>query len=262
MTIRKQLGRLIEMNYAEQWVPNHIAFQILVNRYGDRLISELIEALADDDAEVRLLATELLDEANAERAAPAIPSLVEMLSDDDLNVVVTAVLALKRLSHFARSALPALKLLMRDKDEYLQIVAAATIGKISPEDPSTIPILVAGLDSSNPVHRASSCEFLGDRLHSAALNTMNLFGDSNFTVRFAATKAYSRFTGDWLHAVAVCVEMLKDDNETNRVMASACLLSIRHYVGDHLDLLKMALNDVSWQARIDIEQVLYELRKQ
>ena len=45
-------------------------------------------------------------------------------------------------------------------------------------------------------------------------------------------------------------------------MGAECLLSIRRYVGDHLDLLTMALAEVSWQARLDIEQVLAELRRQ
>ena len=55
--------------------------------------------------------------------------------------------------------------------------------------------------------------------------------------------------------------MLKDENATNRAMGGECLLSIRRYVGDHLDLLTMAMAECSWQARIDIEEVLAELRR-
>jgi hypothetical protein len=91
---------------------------------------------------------------------------------------------------------------------------------------------------------------------------MTLLSDEDFLVRFATGKAIGRTFNNWMHAVAVCVAMLKDDNATNRAMGGECLLSIRRYVGDHLDLLTMAMMaDCSWQARIDIEQVLAELRR-
>ena len=70
-----------------------------------------------------------------------------------------------------------------------------------------------------------------------------------------------RTFNNWMHAVAVCVAMLKDENATNRAMGAECLLTIGRYVGDHLDLLTMAMADSSWQARLDIEQVLAELRR-
>ncbi len=257
--IRKELERLIALNYAEQWVPNHIAFQQILERHGDRIIAGLIECLPDEDAEVRQMAAGLLEEAG-KRAEPAVHELTLRLTDEDRSVVVTAMFALKRLAQFARSALPTLKVLMANHEPHLRIVAAGTIGKIAPEDPSTVPILVAALDDPNSLNRAAACEFLGERRHSAVLNTMKLLNDPDFLVRFAASKAYSKFTGDWMHAVAICVAALKDDNETNRAIAAECLLSIRRFVGDHIDLLTMALADCSWQSRLDIEEVLHRLR--
>ena len=260
--IRKELEHLIALNYAEQWVPNHIAFQQLLERHGDRIIAGLIECLPDEDAEVRQLAAGLLEEAG-ERAEPAVHALTERLTDEDRSVVVTAMFALKRLAQFARSAIPAIKIVMANTTEpYLKIVAAATLGKIAHDNPDCIPILVAALDDPDSLNRAAGCEFLGERRHSAVLNTMKLFNDPDFVVRFAASKAYSKWTGNWINAVAICVAMLKDDNETNRAMGAECLLSIRRQVQDHLDLLTMAIADCSWQARIDIEELLAELRRQ
>jgi HEAT repeat protein len=259
--IRNELERLIEINHAEQWVPNHIAFQQLLERYGERIIAGLIECLTDEDAEFRQLAAGLLEEAG-KRAEPAVHALIQRLSDEDNSVVVTAMFALKRLAPFARSAIPALKELMENHEPHSRIVAAATIGKIAPEDQSTVPILVAALNDPNSLNRATACEFLGERRHSAVLNTMKLFNDPDFLVRFAASKAYSKFTGNWMHAVAICVAALKDDNETNRAIAAECLLSIRRFVQDHVDLLQMAIADCSWQSRLDIEEVLAELRRQ
>ena len=260
--IRNELERLIALNYAEKWVPNHIAFPQLLERHGDRLIAGLIDCLPDEDAEVRQLAAGLLEEAG-NRAEPAVHALTERLTDEDRSVVVTAMFALKRLAQFARSAIPALKVILTNSREpYFQIVAAATLGKIAPENPDSIPILVAALDDPNSLNRAAGCEFLGERRHSAVLNTMKLFNDPDFLVRFAASTAYSKWTGDWMNPTAICVAMLKDDNETHRAMGAECLLSIRRYVGDHLDLLTMAMADSSWQARLDIEELLAELRRQ
>ena len=90
---------------------------------------------------------------------------------------------------------------------------------------------------------------------------MTLLSDEDFVVRFATGKAIGKVVGNYFHAVAVCVEILKDEDETNRAMGAECLLSIRRYVGDHLDLLTMAMADVSWQARLDIEELLAELRR-
>jgi HEAT repeat protein len=260
--IRNELDRLVEFDNIGIVVPRHVAFHRLFERHGDPLIAALIECLSDEKAEVRHFAVVLLGEAG-DQAEPAVPALIERLADSEHNVVVMAMIALKRLAQFARSAIPEIKRVLADtSDSHLRIVAAATLGKIDPTAPDSIPILVAALNDPESINRAVACEFLGERKHSAAMNTMKLFNDPDFVVRFAAAKTYSKWTGDWLHAVAVCVAILKDDNATNRAMATACLLSIRHYIGDHLDLLTMAMADCSWQARLDIEEVLAELRRQ
>lgn len=258
--IRKELDRLVEFNNIGIVVPRHVVFHRLFERFGDHLIAALIECLSDENEDVRQLAVELLGEAD-NQAEPAVPALIERLSDKEHNVVVMAMLALKRLSRFAQSAISEIRRVLADtSDSHLRIVAAATLGKIDPTDPDSIPLLVASLNDSESINRAAACEFLGERRHSAAMNTMKLFNDPDFVVRFAASKAYSKWTGDWLHAVAVCVAMLKDDNATNQAMATACLLSIRHYIGDHLDLLQMAIEDTQGETRVNLEQLLNQLR--
>ena len=189
-------------------------------------------------------------------------SLIAELSSPDRLVRHNASLALHKLGNAARPAIPALKRLLADSSEpYLQIFAAGAIRNIAPEDPAAIPVLVAALDDPIAIHRMAACEFLGQRQHSAALDTMKLFNDPDFVVRFAAAEAYSKFTGNWMHAVAMAVEMLKDANPTNRAMAAEGLLSLRRQARDHLDLLQMALVDAPWEVRLDIEEVLDQLRR-
>ena len=194
----------------------------------------------------------------------SIEALIADLASPDRLLRMEAIWTLKKFGEVARPAIPALKLVMADTSEpYLQIVAAGTVTKIAPEDPSPTPVLVQGLKDTVSLHRVAAIEFLGERRSkTAVLNAMTLLSDDDFLVRFATGKAIGRTFNNWMHAVAVCVAMLKDDNATNRAMGGECLLSIRRYVGDHLDLLTMAMADVSWQARIDIEEVLAELRRQ
>jgi HEAT repeat protein len=191
-------------------------------------------------------------------------TLIADLASPDRLLRMEAIWTLKKFGEVARPAIPALKLVMADTSEpYLQIVAAGTVTKIAPEDPSPTPVLVQGLKDTVSLHRVAAIEFLGERRSkTAVLNAMTLLSDDDFLVRFATGKAIGRTFNNWMHAVAVCVAMLKDDNATNRAMGGECLLSIRRYVGDHLDLLTMAMADGSWQARLDIEQVLAELRRQ
>ena len=190
-------------------------------------------------------------------------TLIADLASPDRLLRMEAIWTLKKFGEVARPAIPALKLVMADTSEpYLQIVAAGTVTKIAAEDPSPTPVLVQGLKDTVSLHRVAAIEFLGERRSkTAVLNAMTLLSDDDFLVRFATGKAIGRTFNNWMHAVAVCVAMLKDDNATNRAMGGECLLSIRRYVGDHLDLLTMAMADSSWQARLDIEQVLAELRR-
>lgn len=190
-------------------------------------------------------------------------TLIADLASSDRQVRMEAIWTLKKLGESARPAIPALKVVMADTSEpYLQIMAAGTVSKVSPEDPSPTPVLVQGLKDTVSLHRVAAIEFLGERRSkTAVLNAMTLLSDDDFLVRFATGKAIGKTFGNWMHAVAICVAMLKDENATNRAMGGECLLSIRRYVGDHLDLLTMAMAECSWQARIDIEEVLAELRR-
>lgn len=191
-------------------------------------------------------------------------TLIADLASSDRQVRMEAIWILKKFGESAQPAIPALKVVMADTTEpYFQIMAAGAITRIDPTDPAPTPVLVAGLKDEVSLHRVAAIEFLGERRSkTAVLNAMTLLSDDDFLVRFATGKAIGRTFNNWMHAVAVCVAMLKDENATNRAMGGECLLSIRLYVGDHLDLLTMAIADVSWQARLDIEEVLAELRRQ
>ena len=260
--IRQELLRLIALNNAEQWVPHHIAFQQLLDRHGDRLVPGLIECLTDEDAEVRRLAVALLSEGRPQSDV-AVPALIERLTDEDLLVRNSAVWALMEFGDAARPAIPGLKRLLDDHaDHRLRLGVAGAISRIAPEDPVALPVLIEGLRNPLGIHRATACEFLGERRNKkGVLNAMTLLSDPEFSVRFAAGVAVGKTFNNWLHAVAVCVAMLKDADWITRRAGKECLLSLGAHAKPDMDLLKMAIVDAPWEARLDLEEALDELRK-
>ena len=259
--IRQELLRLIALNNAEQWVPEHIAVQKLLDRHGNRLIPGLIECLGDDDAEIRRLALALLSEGRP-LSDVAVPAMIERLADSDRLVRNSTVWALMEFGEAARPAIPALKRLL-DDEQTIRLNAAGAISKIAPDDASALPVLVEGLRDPNAIHRATACEFLGERRSkTAVLNAMALLSDPEFSVRFAAGVAVGKTFNHWFHAVAVCVAMLKDADWITRSAGKECLLSLGAHAKADMDLLQMALVDAPWEARLDIEEALDELRRQ
>ena len=189
--------------------------------------------------------------------------IADLVSPDRL-LRSESISSLKEIGVAARSAIPALKRVMMDGSEpFLQIVAAGAVGAIVRDDPDAVPVLVAALDDPIGFHRATACELLGERRHkSGVLCTMKVLNDEEFSVRFAAAEAIGLTFGNWLHAVAICVAMLKDADSAIRAMGVESILSIKMFVQNDLDLLQMAVADASWEARLDIEEVLAQLRSE
>lgn len=194
----------------------------------------------------------------------SIESLIADLASPDRLVRSESISSLKEIGVAARSAVSALKQVMNDGSEpFLQIIAAGAVGAIARDDPDAVPVLVAALDDPIGFHRATACELLGERRHkSGVLCTMKVLNDEDFSVRFAAAEAIGLTFGDWLHAVAVCVAMLKDADSSIRAVGVESILSIKMFVQNDLDLLQMAVADASWEARLDIEEVLAQLRSE
>ena len=150
--IRNELQRLINLNHAEQWVPDHIALKQL-QAYGDGLMTGLIECLGDKNAEIRLLAVGLLDEAG-QRAEPSIPDLIQAISDSERLVGVAAVFALRKFGLKAAEMIPVLKLWLHDGHSCIRLLAAVTIIKLDPErKDELLPIVQEARNSTDPMFK-------------------------------------------------------------------------------------------------------------
>ncbi len=191
-----------------------------------------------------------------------IERLIRNLGESDRVVRCNALWSLKELGEQAKPALAAIKPLLHNTSEpYLQIVAAGAIGAVDRSDPEAVPVLIAALNDPKPAHRSLACEFLGERRHkSGVLCVTTLFNDESFTVRFAAAEAIGLTFGNWLHAIGMCLELLRDIDETNRFIGAENLLSIKQYIQNDLDVISMAISTADWEVRIDLEEVLHQLR--
>ncbi len=81
-------------------------------------------------------------DAIARIGEPAVPVLVQSLSDPDPGVRAQAARALARMGVTAKPAVPDLVKALRDSDEGVQIAAARALGQIGPAASEALPALV------------------------------------------------------------------------------------------------------------------------
>lgn len=260
--IRHELQRLIALNEAEQRVREDIAYEDLLELFGDRLTRGLIDCLHDHDSDFRLMAIELLAECRLP-SEEMINALIERLTDNHRVVRVAAVELLRKIGTEAQSAISALKRLLEDRSEpFIRLSAAGAISTIAPEDTAALPVILEGLNDPVGIHRATVCEFIGNRRNKlAVLHLIPLLNAPELSVRFAAGVAVGKTFGNWFHAVAACMAMLTDSDWTTRCAGKECLLSIGPHAKADLGPLKKALVDASWESRLDIEEVIAGLQR-
>lgn len=157
VNIREELCRFIRLNYAEQWVPAHIALEQL-ERFGDDLIPGLIECLNDRYPEVRDLAVELLSEARP-RSNVAVPDLIARLDDEDWVVVTGVIFHIKFFGPIAAAAIPQIEPWLESPNEYSRLMAAVTIIHLDPSRTEFLPTIREATMSDHPSVKRSAREF-------------------------------------------------------------------------------------------------------
>lgn len=156
MTIRQELLQFIWLNQEDQFVPTHIALGQLHERFADALISGLMECLTDEEPEVRLIAVELLIEA---KANVAVPALIERLGDGDRLVQIAVLTGIGSFGRLAVDAIHHLHPWLDSEDEYLRILAAIAVISIDEYRTELLPVIRAALKSDNPAVRSLALDF-------------------------------------------------------------------------------------------------------
>jgi len=157
--IRDELCRLIRLNEEERWVPTPDALRQLDERFGKNLVPDLIECLADGHPDVRHLAVELLSEARAESA---IPALIERLTDEDWLVQVAVIFHIRFFGALAVEAIPYLEPWLEALHEFPRALAATAIVMLDAERTDLLPRIWDATTSDNPCVRDIAQEFWGE----------------------------------------------------------------------------------------------------
>jgi HEAT repeat protein len=142
----------------------------VMQRLGEKAapaVPELVEILKTEDVE-----PEFREEAHfalgaiGPKAAPAVPVLIEALSHKVPEVRYSACYALGQIGPPASAATPALKANMRVQDSFLRLGSIWALLKINPNDPeigrAVAPLLAEALDDPRPHIRAEAARSLGE----------------------------------------------------------------------------------------------------
>lgn len=156
-SIRDELCRFIRLNEQDQWVPSGDALE-QIGRFGDDLIPGLIECLEDGHPDMRHQAVKLLAAARP-RSDVAASDLIERLHDEDWRVVTSVILALGDFGPLAAAAIPQIELWLQSPNEYIRLLAAATIMKLDQSRTEFLPVIRDATNSDHPVVQSFAREF-------------------------------------------------------------------------------------------------------
>ncbi|KST67229.1 HEAT repeat domain-containing protein [Mastigocoleus testarum] len=165
------------------------AADALVN-IGEPAVGALIEALKNEDSNLRWRAASVLSDIGVE-AAPAVEALTLALQDDDPQVRLYATIALGNIGEAAKPAVPSLIAALQDKEQYVRIYAPSALRKIGVEAKVAVPALIGALKDNNigvRLNAAYALGAMGSDASSAIPNLIKLLDDEKSYVRHAAVK--------------------------------------------------------------------------
>ncbi|QPC83763.1 HEAT repeat domain-containing protein [Phototrophicus methaneseepsis] len=253
--VEKIQGDIVKAQCAALNNPNrHIrlaAVKALESLEAQVAIPDLLLLLKDEDIDVRLAAVAALESLEAQ---VAIPDLLLLLKDEAWPVRQAAVEALERLE--AQVAIPDLLLLLKDKDGPRQAAVAALE---SLEAQVVIPDLLLLLkDEDGPVRQAA-VEALGRLEAQVAIpDLLLLLKDEDWQVRQAAVAVLGRLEAQV--AIPDLLLLLKDEDWPVRQAAVAALESLEAQVA--IPDLLLLLKDEDWPVRQAAVAALVRLEAQ
>jgi HEAT repeat protein len=246
-------------------------------------VSALIEALRDQDADVRRAAAEALGWIGAPAVpalsealrdqdkdvrgaavwalrgigAPAVPALSAALRDQDWRVRFEAARVLGQMGEVAAPAVPVLIEILRDQDVFVRSTAAGALWNIS-QNPVGIPILIQALRDQDRYGRSAAARALGQMGDATAVPSLiEVLGDQDRYGRSAAARALGRI-GD-ATAVPALREALRDQNWDVRREAANALGRIGEAAAPAVPALIEALRDESEYVRSEAAEALGEI---
>jgi HEAT repeat protein len=131
--------------------------------HDETIVAALAEALTDDDAEVRLLAVEVLRELGP-KAEAVLPAVIRALEDSDRIVRIASLEPVAAFGEKAMDAVPILEKWLSNSPEFDKVSAAGHILMIDPsKSDEMMPFIDEALASDNTMIQRQA-EWLLDQL--------------------------------------------------------------------------------------------------
>ena len=245
-----QIAPLIEKLTDNDFQLHHDAADAIV-KIGSPAVPALIEALKDENRQVRWRAASALGEIGPE-ASPAVPSLIDTLQDEDGYVRRIAAYALGKIGSAAVTAVPQLTGALQAQDRNLRLVATYALGKIGPEASSAVPKLVEALRDLHAEVRLNAATALGRIGTDAPVVVPALIStlqDTDTYVRQSAADALGKFGAKANPAVPALITALQDENKYVRLNAAFALGKIGPEAKPAVSALITALQDEKEEVR-------------
>jgi HEAT repeat protein len=228
---------------------------------GEQATPALIEAMNDDQADVRIVAIRAIIEMG-DRGQRAVPALVHALGDSEEDVRESAAAALGRIGTKARSAAPALTVALRDSAWSVRREAAGALARVGPDPSEAIPALEsASKNDAAPEVRAAAASAIvsvarsvADR-YRAVVDLIVALEDKDPKVRKAAASALGTLGPEAADAVGpLTALLLKDPDRHMRSWAADALGEIGPAARSAVPSLIAGIKDSDpWLRRIAAE---------
>ena len=191
-----------------------------LEKIGRAAIPTLMDLLKDKDAKVRMRAVGCLGEFGP-RAWPAVAALTELLKDKNGEVrnAATNVLVTK-LRREAKPAVPIIVESLTDEDWKVRYWTGRNLSQIGPHAKAAIPALTAALKDEHPYVRAGAAEALASMRRAAIPALMRLVKDTDPQVRRGAVFALGNMGPETKTSIDALAELLKDENGDVRAEAA------------------------------------------
>jgi len=204
--------------------------------YEGKTLSKWIALAKEKSPEQRIAAALAL----AHLGPPAVPTLAELLKDQDAHVRGAAAKTLgnmfrynsgtaKQIGPEAKTALPALTELLKDQHSRVRLAAVDTLGEIGPEAKTAVPALTELLKDTDPVVRKITADrlgWIGPDAQTAVPALTELLNDKDSWVRVLAARTLANISPEVKTVVPALTEFLKDKNSGVRSYAAHALLII------------------------------------
>ncbi len=194
----------------------------VVAREPGQFLEEFSEMLKDPEPAIRVHSLEILQKMGT-AANPAVPQITSLLDDRAIQIVdlraetvaSVACQTLPDLGDEARVALPKLRQLIHDKDEYLRVDAALACARLSTQDTEALQVLIESAQSESrdfglACHALKALAQLGSQAAPAEPVVERLLMHQDSLIRAAAAEAVSQIAPE--RAVHRLVPLCKDSD--------------------------------------------------